>query len=200
MKEFLRQNNLELQIPALTAFDVTLNYVQKHYKKVKVYCREYLLSHFSKITSDTNPEAIVIGDIGENWNFKIMNEIFNYVLSGSEIIAMHKNKFWKPGNKFILDSGTFINAIEYATEKRAIIIGKPSPLYFQTALELLGYNLNDKFFMIGDDLSNDIIAAQILGGSGILILTGKTKMSDIIDNEPDHIGNNLIEIKNFLSK
>jgi HAD superfamily hydrolase (TIGR01458 family) len=200
MKDFLRKNDLEVQIPSLTAFDATLQYVKKHYKKVKVYCRDYLYHHFRELSSDVNPEAVVIGDIGDRWNFETLNEIFNYVLNGSDLIAMHKNKFWKPEGKLVLDSGAFINAIEYATDKAAIVIGKPSQLYFQTALELLDYNLNDKFIMIGDDLNNDVLAAQKIGGTGILMLTGKTKKQDIGEYKPKHLANNLREVIDLISK
>jgi len=88
---------------------------------------------------------------------------------------MHHNRFWYPGGEELcLDAGAFIKAIEYGAERESILIGKPSPLYFRTALSLLGFSADDEFFMIGDDLENDVIAAQKIGGRGVLIYTGKT--------------------------
>ncbi|MFN3693747.1 MAG: HAD-IIA family hydrolase [Ignavibacterium sp.] len=200
MKNFLLERSLKLEIPAFTAFDVTLEYVKKHYSKVKVYCRDYLLHHFEGMIDEHKPEAVVIGDIGDRWNYETMNEIFNYVMNGAEMVAMHKNKFWLPERKLILDAGAFITAIEYATDKKATVIGKPSPLYFSTALEELGFSDNQEFIMIGDDLENDILAAQKIGGRGILILTGKTKSSDIKEAKPDFAVNSLSEAIPVLSE
>ena len=40
-------------------------------------------------------DAIVIGDIGEKWSFSLMNELMNDVISGAEIIALHKGKYYQ---------------------------------------------------------------------------------------------------------
>lgn len=200
MKEFLLQKGLELKIPAFTAFDVTLKYVKHNYSGVKVYCRNYLVHHFNELLTDKNPQAVVIGDIGDKWNFETMNEIFNYVINGADIVAMHKNKFWMPEGKPILDAGAFITAIEYASDKKAIVIGKPSPLYFQTALEQIGFSSAEEFFMIGDDIENDVLAAQKIGGKGILILTGKSSEEDIKDEKPDYVAKSLTEVVEIISE
>ncbi|MEP0862674.1 MAG: HAD-IIA family hydrolase [Ignavibacterium sp.] len=200
MKNFLKDKGLELRIPAFTAFDVTLEFVKKNYSKVKVYCRDYLIHHFEGMIDNENPQAVVIGDIGNRWNYDTMNEIFNYVMNGAEIIAMHKNKFWQPEGKLILDAGAFITAIEFATGKQATVIGKPSPLYFKTAVEKLGFSFQQGFIMIGDDLENDVLAAQAIGGKGILILTGKTKSEEIEDNIPNFIVNSLSEAMTIIKK
>jgi HAD superfamily hydrolase (TIGR01458 family) len=199
MKDFLKQRGLEINIPAFTAFDVTLEFVKQNYTKVKVYCRDYLLHHFEGLNTDSNPQAVVIGDIGNRWNYETMNEIFNYVMNGADIVAMHKNKFWQPEGKLILDAGTFISAIEFATDKQAIVIGKPSPLYFKTALKKIGFSSDSDFVMIGDDIENDVLAAQKIGGKGILILTGKTKTIDVKNGKPNFIVNSLTEIISLLS-
>ncbi len=200
MKNFLLTKGLQIDIPAFTAFDVTLEYVKKHYSRVKVYCRDYLIQHFNEIIDENNPEAVVIGDIGDRWNFETMNEIFKYVLNGADIIAMHKNKFWQPEEIPILDAGAFITAIEYAAAKQAIVIGKPSPLYFQTALKKMGFNTDSEFYMLGDDLENDVLAAQKIGGKGILILSGKTKSENIKNEKPDFVVNTLKEVIQILNQ
>lgn len=194
MKDFLKEQGVDLSIPAFTAFDVTVEYVKKNFSSAKVYCRDYLIHHFEGLIDEKNPEVVVIGDIGSRWNYEIMNEIFNYVINGAEIIAMHKNKFWQPEGKLILDAGAFITAIEFASGKQATVIGKPSELYFKTTIEKLGFDFSKGFTMVGDDLENDVLAAQNIGGTGILILTGKTKLSDIGQSKPDFIVSSLSEV------
>jgi HAD superfamily hydrolase (TIGR01458 family) len=194
--QFLVDNDLPSGVPAMTATDATLHYISEHYKKVSVYCVDEIKQLFSNHIDDENPEAIIIGDNGEQWDFQMMNEIFNKVYNGVELVAMHKNKFWFPEGKLSLDAGAFINAIEYASGKTATLIGKPSAIYFQSALSLLGFPNGSDFIMIGDDIDSDIIGAQQAGGKGILIYTGKTNYPLKEDSQikPDFEAQNLTGI------
>ena len=195
--QYLVDNGLKPEIPAMTAADATVHYVKEHYKKVSVYCIEKIKQLFTDYIDDENPEAVVIGDNGDNWNFQLMNDIFQKVYNGADIIAMQMNRYWYPqGGELSLDAGAFIKAIEYGSAKEAILIGKPSVIYFQSALQMLGYPSNSGFIMIGDDIESDIIGAQSAGGKGLLIYTGKTKfpLADEINIKPDYEAQSLIEV------
>jgi len=202
VKEFFSSHKINLTIPSITAFDATLSFVKKNYKKVQVYCRNHLIHHFDGMIDNQNPEVVVIGDIEDKWNYQIMNDIFKKVFSGAELIAMHKNKYWNPDGELLIDAGAFITGIEYATGREAILIGKPSPLYFKAALEKIGAKLDENFFMIGDDVENDIKAAQEIGGKGILIYTGKTKfpLDKNLNIKPDYEVNSLSEVITIFKK
>lgn len=200
--DFIRSAGIDTEIPAMTAVDATLSYVRENYKKVSVYCRDNIKALFSEYNADEDPEAVVIGDIAERWTYETMNEIFRKVLNGADIIAMHKNRYWQPdGITLTMDAGAFITAIEYAASKDAILIGKPSPIYFQTALKKLGFKPDSNFVMVGDDLESDIEAAQKIGGKGILVYTGKTKYP-LPDNsvKPDYEAIDLKEVINILGE
>jgi HAD superfamily hydrolase (TIGR01458 family) len=203
IKEFFENNNIEFNIPAMTAAEVTLSYVKENYKRVKVYCTENIKKLFKDFIVKDNPEVVVVGDLADKWSYEILNEIFRDVFAGADLIAMQKNKFWKPDGKTLcLDAGSFITAIEYATGKQATLIGKPSSIYFRTALKLLGLNEEQSFLMLGDDLETDIIAAQNIGGKGILIFTGKTKypLPEDMETKPDFEVKNLIDVIRILDK
>ena len=194
---YLKENNLPVDIPAMTAADATLHYVKENYKKISVYCINKIKQLFTEYIDDVKPEAVVIGDNGEDWNFQLMNDIFRKVFEGADIIAMQMNRFWYPrGGELSLDAGAFIKAIEYASGKEAILIGKPSPIYFQSALDLLGFPKGSDFLMVGDDIESDITGAQAMGGKGILIYTGKTEypLRNDIKIKPDYEAQNLTEV------
>ncbi len=200
IKEFFKKNNIEFNIPSMTASEAALKYVADNYKRVKVYCIENIKELFTDFIVNENPEAVVVGDLADEWSYDILNEIFREVYAGADLIAMQKNKFWKPDGKTLcLDAGSFITAIEYATAKEALLIGKPSPIYFKTALKMLG-DENSSFFMIGDDLETDINAAQKIGGKGILVYTGKTKfpLPADVKMKPDYEAKNLFEVITIL--
>lgn len=202
VKEFFAEHNIELKIPAITAFDATLSFVTKNYSRVQVYCRDYLIHHFEGMIDEKNPEAIVIGDIEDKWNYEILNDIFKKVFAGADLIAMHKNKYWNPHGELLIDAGAFITGIEFASGREAILIGKPSSLYFKEALEKINCKIENGFFMLGDDVENDIKAAQDSGGKGILIYTGKTKfpLNSSISYKPDFEAKSLNEIILFIQQ
>ena len=110
-------------------------------------------------------DAIVIGDIGEKWSFSLMNELMNDVISGAEIIALHKGKYYQSQGKLKIDCGAFVAGLEYSTSKKAISIGKPKKVFDLAAFDL-GTN---KICLVGDDLHNDIEGGQKMGYKTILV-------------------------------
>jgi ribonucleotide monophosphatase NagD (HAD superfamily) len=71
-----------------------------------------------------------------------------------------------------MDIGAFIHGLEYASNKTAIIIGKPSAEFFNVVLNDMQLNA-DEVLMIGDDIDSDIGGAQALGVRSVLVRTGK---------------------------
>ena len=119
-----------------------------------------------------NPDAIVIGDIGNRWDYDLLNELMNQVLEGAEIIALHKGRYFQGTSGLLLDSGAFVAALEHATGKQAVVIGKPNPTFFELASNTFGCN-PDELLMVGDDLINDIGGAMQMGMHAVLVQTGK---------------------------
>lgn len=203
IRALLKKSGIDFPINTMTTIDAAVNYVKSKNFKVSVYCYENVRSSFEDLINDDKPDAVVIGDLGDRWGYDVLNEIFTKVRGGAQMIAMQKNKYWKPdGVKTCLDAGAFIAALEYASSTKAELIGKPSPIYFGTALNLLGYKTEDKFLMVGDDTETDIAGAQQLGGEGILIYTGKTKYPLPADHhiKPDFEAMNLEEAAEIIGK
>ncbi|MGE5807142.1 MAG: HAD hydrolase-like protein [Ignavibacteria bacterium] len=198
--EFIKTNSAETNISAITTVDAAYDFVKKNYKRVSVYCIDSVKEVFHDLINNQHPQAVIIGDLGNRWNYQVMNEIFLKVFNGSDLIAMHKNKFWKPdGKNLSLDAGAFVSAIEYSASKEALLIGKPSKVYFKTALEKLGVNEGEEFFMIGDDIENDIYPVCEIGGKGILVYTGKAKFPlESKFKKPDFEAANLKDVISIL--
>jgi len=138
---------------------------------------------------DKNPDYIIVGDLetgrpsrpggtvgssdtSAGWNYDLLNKIFNMLITGSKMIALHKGKFWQTAGGLTLDIGIFVAGLEYVTGQKAILMGKPSSNFFKLALKDLGV-FASRAAMIGDDLDNDIKGAQAVGMKAILVKTGK---------------------------
>jgi len=121
---------------------------------------------------DDTPEAVVIGDLGRDWTFDLLDRAFRAIMAGAEIVALQKNRYWKTQGAFSLDAGPFVAALEYASGKKARVVGKPSPELFHTLASDLGLEPAN-VAMVGDDLEADIEGARAAGLQAVALRTGK---------------------------
>ena len=149
---------------------------------------------FAEFTwSDTDADVIVVGDIGDDWNYRLMNRAFRLMMKGAQLVALHRGKYWQWEAGLQLDVGAFVAGLEYATEQTAVVAGKPNPFFYKMALDELGLP-PESVVMIGDDVEADIKGAQEAGISGVLVKTGKyrphlaAKMNVTPDGELAEIG------------
>jgi 4-nitrophenyl phosphatase len=89
-------------------------------------------------------------------------------------------------------AGTIIAALQAATGCQPVIIGKPEPPMFETALRLLGTPA-ERTLMIGDRLSTDIAGARSVGLRTALVLTGVTTPDELraSESQPDGVYDDL---------
>ena len=128
--------------------------------------------------------AVVIGDAGDDLSYRNMDVAFRLVRGGADLLAMHRNPWWLTPRGETLDAGGFVVGLEFATGRRARILGKPSAEVFRQAVAGLAADLGERlprssFAMVGDDLRADVAAAQRVGLKGILVLSGKTVAADV---------------------
>ncbi len=116
--------------------------------------------------------SVVMGDLGDKFTPEILDEIFRLTFSGANLIALQKNRFWRDQGGLRLDLGPYVAAIEYATGRRAEIVGKPSPGYFRGLLDRVQVK-PEYALMVGDDIEADVHGAQRLGLKTVLVKTGK---------------------------
>jgi HAD superfamily hydrolase (TIGR01458 family) len=115
---------------------------------------------------------LVVGDAGDLFTYKLLNEAFRQLLGGAELIALEKDRYWMGTDGMMLSAGPFVSALEYASGKKAVVMGKPSREFFTLALASMNAQPGHTV-MIGDDVTTDIGGAVANGLSGILVKTGK---------------------------
>jgi HAD superfamily hydrolase (TIGR01458 family) len=125
------------------------------------------------------PDAVLIGDLGNRWTYQLMQEAFEYLMAGAELIAFSRDRYWLNGGRLALDAGPFVAALEYATGRPAVVAGKPSRHFFEGAVRSLGGVPRNAVAMVGDDLWSDVQGAQQAGLRGWLVQTGKFR-SDVL--------------------
>ncbi len=128
------------------------------------------------------PDAVLLGDLGEGWTYAVLQEAFEYVMGGAELIALSRDRYWQRGDTLALDAGPFVRALEYATGAEAHVAGKPSPAFYAGALASLGLSVSRRSVMVGDDLWSDVDGAQRAGLRGWLVRTGKFREGTLRDS------------------
>jgi inorganic pyrophosphatase len=121
---------------------------------------------------DTNPDVVVVSDIGDGFSYAALNRAFLMLREGAQLVALQKNLFWFDVDGIKLDCGPFVLALEAASKKTATVTGKPSRTFFEIALASVGCAPGE-VLIVGDDLSTDIAGGQALGIPTALVGTGK---------------------------
>ena len=142
----------------------------------------YLLIHpalepeFADLVGES-PNSVLLGDAGDGFNYANLNYAFRLLIEGAPLLAMGNNHYFQDDDGLSLDIGPFVAALEYASGKSAVILGKPSPHFFLAAVENLGCEASDTV-MVGDDAQADVDGALAAGLQGILVRTGKYREGD----------------------
>lgn len=148
--------------------------------------------------ADRTPQAVFVGDLGEQWTYALMQEAFAYVLDGALLIALSRDRYWRRGGVLALDAGPFVAGLEYATSRAAILAGKPSPEFFRAAVASLpAGSAESGLAMIGDDLWSDVRGAQEAGYRGWLVRTGKFREDALQESGivPDRILESITDLR-----
>jgi len=168
-----------------------INIVEEHVYTAPLAAKDYVLGHglrpfclihrglkceFSEVTQN-DPNAVIIGDAADDFNYANLNHAFRLCLEGATLIAIGHNKYFKKSGDFFLDAGPFVAAIEYACDIEAVITGKPSVNFFNQVLASIQLKA-EKVALIGDDIYGDIQGAINAGLESRLVRTGKYRDGD----------------------
>jgi HAD superfamily hydrolase (TIGR01458 family) len=126
--------------------------------------------------------AVILGDSPDQLTRENLDRAFRLVLGGAALVGMHRNPWWLTPAGPTLDAGTFLVGLEWATKRRARIVGKPSPAFFRVAIERLAAEAaargeprlrRSELAMVGDDVGSDIGGGRRAGLRTVFVRTGK---------------------------
>lgn len=131
-------------------------------------------------SAETGAEAVIVGDLGESWDFRTLNRAFRLLMSNPDtwLLALGMTRYWRAEDGLRLDAAPFVKALEHASGREAVVLGKPSKEFYSSALHRLGCDASETI-MIGDDIRGDIAGSQSAGIRGLLVKTGKYQDSDL---------------------
>jgi len=137
---------------------------------------------------DPGVDVVLVGGAGAKFSYQALNRAFGHLQRGARLVAMHRGLYWRTSEGLQLDGGAFVAGLEQAAGITAEVVGKPAPAFFTAALAHLGADAG-RTLMVGDDIENDVLAAQRQGLTGVLVKTGKYLPRTHLgaSGTPDHV-------------
>jgi HAD superfamily hydrolase (TIGR01458 family) len=145
---------------------------------------------------------VVLGDLGDLWDYRTLNRAFRllYHNPNAKLIALGMTRYWLAPDGIALDVAPFVAALEHASGRKALVIGKPATAFYQSAIEILKLSAKE-VVMIGDGIETDVGGAQTAGLKGALVKTGKFRPSDLLgDIRPDLVFASIAELPDWWNR
>src|SRR5215218_3902462 len=175
----------ELSTPAALA---VARCVERGRRRAMLLVRDDVKEDFAELEDVEQAEAVIVGDLGEAFDYGVLNRAFRRVIDGAELIALQKNRYWLRPDGLSLDVGPFV-------------VGKPSKDFFATILSGIPAEAGDSA-MVGDDVESDVGGALGAGLAGILVRTGKYREDAVRDSgvEPTAIVDSIADVPALLAE
>jgi 4-nitrophenyl phosphatase len=170
----------------ITASMVTKEFIRKQYGNPKIYLlgTALLKNDFEESSLrivDKDPDIVVAG-FDTTITYEKLNDACMYIRQGKPFIATHPDFNCPVEDGFMPDCGAICAFLTASTGVNPRILGKPYPETLDFILEYTGCRKEDLVFT-GDRLYTDIAIGANNGVTSILVLTGETRIGDLIDSE-----------------
>ena len=164
----------------ITSSQATAYYILKNYPKTKFYVcgtnslKKELNEKGIILTENTlDAEGVIIG-FDTELTFKKLEDVCK-ILTNKNVIYIATNPDYVCPTEYgsVPDCGSFCDMIFNATKKRPFVIGKPSPLMIDLAIDKKGTS-KSKTLVIGDRIYTDIKCGLNAGVTTLLVMSGET--------------------------
>ena len=166
----------------MTSADVTMEYLDKYYQDKKIYIVatddvKQSFVDFGINAVEDNPDAVLL-TFDTTLTYEKLDKACAFIRNGADFIATHLDINCPTKDGFMPDCGSMCALIEKSTEVSPKYLGKPFKETSDMILRRTGFKKEETAF-IGDRLYTDIKCAVNNGITGILVLSGESKISDI---------------------
>ena len=175
----------------MTSSQATAFYLHKHHEGQRLYVcgtkslkRELTQEGFTVTEDIAQTDCIVMG-FDTELTFQKLHDVSYLLLTRKDIPYIATNPDLVCPTEFgsVPDCGSVCAAIKNATGRLPVVIGKPTPLMPQLAMEKLGIS-KEKTCVVGDRIYTDVKSGLNAGVMGILVLSGETT-PEILAESPD---------------
>lgn len=177
----------QLGIPAdsrdvLTSAQAAVRYLDAINAGRNVYCigegglKMALVEAGYRLTGD-NADTVVQG-LDRVFDYAMLRKAMNLLRGGARYILTNPDVRLPAEGGFLPGAGSIAAAIETASGAKPVIIGKPSRIITDFALEMLDLPASS-VWMVGDNMRTDMLAGKNASCRTALILTGVTSPDEL---------------------
>lgn len=117
---------------------------------------------------------VIVGDCRSSLSYSLLNDAFQALSNGAELIALQRGRYFLSSGRAQLDTGAVVAALEYAADRVAVVVGKPSACFLDAAVHSFsGSPAPEAVWVVGDDAATDIAMGQRYGATTVQVRTGK---------------------------
>ena len=178
----------------MTSSQATAYYLHKHHEGKTLYVcgteslKEELRSEGFTVTTDISEVECIVMGFDTELTFQKLHDVSYLLLTQPDLPYIATNPDLVCPTEFgsVPDCGSVCIGIKNATGKEPIVIGKPSPLMPQLAMDKMGVG-KEETCVVGDRIYTDVRSGLNAGCVGILVMSGETTY-DILnasDVKPD---------------
>ena len=187
----------------ITSSQATAYYLKKYHPGKTLYVcgtksliRELEMEGFQTTTQLDQVECIVMG-FDTELTFRKLEDVSRLLLTREEIPYIATNPDYVCPTEFgsVPDCGSVCDMIFNATGKRPVVIGKPSPLMPELAMEQAGCT-KEQTIVIGDRIYTDVKSGLNAGVTAALVMSGETtyEILETAEDKPDLVLTDCSEI------
>ncbi len=186
----------------LTSSYLTSQYLTKHFGNVSFFLiGENGLRHELETAghyASAEPGVVIVG-LDRQLTYEKLDNGLQFLRAGARLIGSYGGAVYMSDRGPALSAGSIVKTLEFASGKKAVMIGKPSPRMFTLALQLAKENAGEAV-MIGDQIETDLVGARKAGVHTILVLTGVETRESVNRSkiQPEMILDNLDELGSIL--
>lgn len=129
------------------------------------------------------PYVAVVAGIDHQLDYDRIYRASTLVRAGLPFYGTNPDTTFPTPEGLVPGAGAVIAAIATAAGRQPIIVGKPSPLIFETAARRMHLSASE-LLVVGDRLETDIKGGQAFGSRTALVLTGVSSQADADEWRP----------------
>ena len=129
------------------------------------------------VLTDTDPDYVVLGET-RTYSFEAITKAIRLVGAGARFISTNPDPTGPSPEGPLPACGAVAELIAAATLRRPYVVGKPNPMMFRYAMNMIGAH-SETTTMVGDRMDTDVISGMEAGLRTVLVLSGVTRRDEV---------------------
>lgn len=147
--------------------------------------------------SDRERSDFVVVGLDREINYQKICKASRDIMEGALFIGVNGDNLWPVEEGFMPGVGIFLSALQSATGKPPLIVGKPNTYMLEMAIKRYRCSPGEGL-VVGDKLDSDVLMGKKLGAKTALVLSGVTTEEEVkespLEMKPDFVVKDLAHL------